>query len=283
MTVLTVPGATGSRPALLRRFLLRWTVRTLVAVTWGSAAIFAVYILAHYGGAALTGTLGDWNRTLPRLYEPGSLAATLGVGLHFAAGAILLLLGPVQLLGSVRRRFPAFHRWSGRVYAAAAVTAGAGGLGYIALKGTVGGLVMNLGFGLYGALTVLAAVQAVRHARAGRFERHRAWAVRLFALAIGSWLYRMYYGFWSVLAGGAGHTSGFDGPFDMVMAFFFYVPNLLAAELFIRAHAGRKASPAMQAAAVLVLAPAAGFLLIGTYYFTRLYWGPGILAKLPAL
>ena len=36
-------------------------------------------------------------------------------------------------------------------------------------------------------------------------------------------------------AGGVGHTKIFDGPFDVAMAFFFYVPNLAVAELFIRA------------------------------------------------
>lgn len=34
---------------------------------------------------------------------------------------------------------------------------------------------------------------------------------------------------------GLGHTGHFSGPFDIVMAFFFYVPNLLVAELFLRA------------------------------------------------
>ena len=73
---------------------------------------------------------------------------------------------------------------------------GLGGLAFILLQGTIGGPAMNAGFCLYGALTVIAALQTVRHARQRRFEIHRGWAIRLFALVIGSWLYRMDYGFY---------------------------------------------------------------------------------------
>jgi hypothetical protein len=148
------------------------------------------------------------------------------------------------------------------------------------LKGTIGGVPMNLGFGLYGALVTVAAFQAIRHARAGRFDRHRAWAIRLFALVIGSWLYRMDYGFWSLAADDAGETSNFDGPFDIVMAFFFYLPNLAVAELFVRARLLDEGARLRLAAGSGAMLAAAGVVLLGTYYFTRYYWGPGILARL---
>lgn len=256
--------------------LLRVAGIALVAVVWTSAAIFGLYILAFYIGALTHGRLGAWNEVLPRLYEPNTGAATAGIGLHFFAGGIILMLGCIQLIDAVRARYPALHRWLGRFYIAAALAAGVGGLVFIAVKGTVGGIVMDLGFSLYGILMVLAAVQTLRFARARRLEVHRAWALRLFALAIGSWLYRMDYGFWLMLAKGAGHTPNFHGPFDAVMSFFFYVPNLLVAELFIRMR--RKALP--PALAILGFAGLAGatcFLLLGTYYFTRFFWGPAIL------
>jgi hypothetical protein len=137
---------------------------------------------------------------------------------------------------------------------------------------------MDVGFSLYGALMILAAVETVRHARAGRVDTHRVWALRLYALAIGSWLYRMDYGFWLLLADGAGHTRDFRGPFDQVMVFFFYVPNLLVVEALVRAR--RTTSPALRALAAGALAGAAAFLLLGTYFFTTYYWGPAILQRL---
>jgi uncharacterized membrane protein len=160
---------TTSRAVAARRptvLAVRWSAGALVATTWASAAIFGAYILAFYGGAAPRGTLGDWNRTLPRLYEAATPAATAAMAAHFLTGAILLVLGPVQLLGAVRRRYPALHRWLGRVYVGAAALAGLAGLTFIALKGTVGGPVMSAGFGLYGALMTLAAARTYAHARA---------------------------------------------------------------------------------------------------------------------
>ena len=225
----------GSRSRGMSATLLRWSGIALVATVWASATLFGLYILAFYAGALAEGDLARWNEVLPRIYERDTPLATASIALHFAAGGLILVLGCIQLINAVRRHFPTVHRWLGRVYVAASMLAGVGGLTFIATKGAIGGTVMDIGFGLYGLLMVLAAVQTLRHARARRMELHRAWAVRLFALAIGSWLYRMDYGFWLLLADGAGHTDTFRGPFDHVMAFFFYLPNLLVAEAFIRA------------------------------------------------
>ncbi len=268
-----------SRLALDTATILRWTSIALMVTVWLSSAIFGLYILAFYAGAFYTGELEQWNGVLPRLYEPDSPLATTSIGLHFAAGGLILALGFIQLISSVRQRAPGLHRWVGRVYVSAALLAGLGGFIFIVVKGTIGGTPMNIGFGLYGLLMLVAGVQTWRYARKRRLEVHRAWAIRLFALAIGSWLYRMDYGFWLLLTGGLGHRRTFDGPFDIVMAFFFYLPNLLVAETFIRAHRF-DAHPVFRLTAAAMMAAAIGFLLIGTYYFTRFYWGPAILARL---
>jgi Predicted membrane protein (DUF2306) len=258
--------------------VLRWSAIALVAVTWLSAAIFGSYILAHYGGAVAHTRLDDWNSELPRLYERATPLANAGVGLHFVAGGVLLLLGPLQLFARIRRHAPAVHRWIGRLYVASAVATGLGGLVFIALKGTVGGAPMTLGFTLYGLAVVACGVLSFWHARARRFDEHRAWSIRLFALAVGSWLYRMDYGFWLLFTHGLAHTPTFSGRFDAFMDFFFYLPNLLVAELFIRARR-RPASPAVRGTASVALWVATGFLLLATYFFTRYQWGPAIATR----
>jgi hypothetical protein len=255
---------------------LRWSTVTLVATVWSSALLFGLYILAFYALALVRGEMQAWNTVLPGLYESHTPGATAGIGLHFAAGGVVLVLGAIQLLGGVRARFPALHRWLGRLYVVGALAAGVGGLVFIASKGTIGGTVMDVGFGLYGVLMIVAALQAFRHACARRLAQHRAWAIRLFALAIGSWLYRMDYGIWVMLTDGLGHGKDFSGPFDQFMAFFFYLPNLLVAEVFIRAREPIR-SPALRVAAAGALGFAAAFLMVGTYYFTRYYWGPPIV------
>lgn len=268
------PG--GTRAADRCNKILRRSVAVLGVALWTSGAIFAVYIVARYGIAAAIGVPERWNNDLARLYEPHMPAATLGIGVHFVAGAVLLALGPTQFIAALRTRMPAVHRWIGRVYVGAASVAGLGGLVFIAAKGTVGGAPMNVGFSLYGSAMVLAALQTWVHARRRQFDGHRRWAIRLLALTIGSWLYRMDYGFWGLLGHNLGHTHSFDGPFDVVMAFFFFIPNLLVAELIIRARPVAAGSLLLRQAAVALLAGATVFVVIGTYYFTRYHWGPDI-------
>jgi hypothetical protein len=272
----TPPGPTAAKAPL--------PVRALMAITWLSAAIFSLYILVFYGGAILAQSMDrDWNQVLPRLYDAVSAPASAMIGLHFFAGATVLILGPLQFNAAIRRTRPTLHHWTGRVYVAAALAAGIGGLAYIALKGAVGGLAMDLGFIGYGVLTVLAAILTIVHARARRLSLHRAWAIRLFALGIGSWLYRMDYGIWLKLFGGPGHTHSFDGPFDHVMDVFFYLPNLAVAELIIRHKAATVRTAAWYRPATLALWITVIFVTLATVLFTRSYWAPHIADRLAPL
>lgn len=269
------PGTYG-RVEKLSTKLFRWCSILLVVTVWVSAGLFGLYILAFYAAALLGGDLQKWNKILPGLYQPGSAAATTGIGLHFATGGIILLLGSIQLIEAIRVRYSAFHRWVGRIYVLSSLLAAIGGLVFIIAKGTVGGTVMNIGFGLYGVLMFIAGIETYRHARARRIDKHRAWALRLYALAIGSWLYRMDYGFWLLLADGMGHVRNFTGPFDRVMSFFFFIPNLLLAEVLIRSR-NYKTSSFLKLGSSLLLLLMTAFLLLGTYYFTKFYWGPAIV------
>jgi hypothetical protein len=261
---------------MLNTLSFRWVAIIFVATVWISAGLFGLYILAFYATPLYAGNLEKWNKILPGLYEKGSVVSTSGIGLHFATGGIILMLGSIQLISSVRIRFPALHRWIGRVYVLSSLLAAIGGFIFILVKGTIGGTVMNIGFGLYGILMFISAIETYRHAAAGRLEIHRAWALRLYALAVGSWLYRMDYGFWLMLTDGLGHTRQFSGLFDHIMAFFFYIPNLMVAEVFIR-HYKNRSYPVLKFLSTLLLILMTGFLLTGTYYFTKFYWGPAIM------
>ena len=244
----------------------------LVIIVWGSAILFG----AFYFIALLQGNTTQWNEVLPDIFDEQTRSATLGIGLHFAAGGIILILGCIQLINSVRIKYPLLHRIIGRIYVIASIAAAIGGLVFIFSKGTIGGLIMDIGFAGYGILTFAAAIATIHFARAKNFEQHRAWAIRLFALAIGSWLYRMDYGFWFMVTDRLGHNSDFTGAFDYFMDFFFYLPNLLVAEIFIGRYEVLKSGFA-KFLAIVFLSGANLFLIVATYFFTKEYWGPAIL------
>ena len=274
-TTITHP-AKYSKTAKASAWLLRSTSILLVSTVWISAGLFGLYILCFYAAALYKGNMEKWNEVLPGLYQQGATASISGMGLHFAMGGIILMLGSIQLIEAIRVRYSAFHKWVGRIYVVACLLAAIGGLVFIAVKDTIGGTVMNIGFALYGVLMLVAAIETYRHAAAGRIEQHRAWALRLYALAIGSWLYRMDYGFWLLLADGLGHNQSMHGPFDRVMCFFFYLPNLLVAEVFIQRKGNRKPAALLDVFSTVLLLGMTFFLVVGTYYFTKYYWGPAI-------
>ena len=136
----------------------------------GSAAPSSPSIIAFFGGVIVAGAGERWNELLPDLYDGEALLSTAAIGSHFMAGGVLLLLGPAQLIGSVRRSVPALHRWLGRICFLSAGLAGLAGLGFIWGRGTIGGPLMDTGFGIYGALMVLCAAMAYARARADKYD-----------------------------------------------------------------------------------------------------------------
>lgn len=255
--------------------LYLFSSRALLVIVWASSFIFGLYILANYAAAYFENDMLRWNNVLPDIYDPNQPQASVGIGLHFAAGGLILILGGMQLLSSIRSNYPRVHHWTGRLYVVLSMVAAIGGLSFIVIKGTVGGLVMDVGFGLYGILMFVAAVQTVRYAMTRQLLDHQAWAWRLYALAIGSWLYRMDYGLWLILTDLAGHTTEFNGWFDHIMAFFFYIPNLLIVELMIRARS-QNSSKRLRITTSVIMLGCGALLVVATWGFARVAWLPAI-------
>jgi len=249
----------------------------LVTIVWISSGLFGLYIVAHYGGGFINGNMEQWNGLFnPNLYDPGYATATRSIGLHFLAGGIILVLGSLLLIEWIRNRFLNFHRWLGRLYVTVCILTAVGGLTFIFIRGTVGGIMMNIGFAAYGLAMLVCAVQTIRLARLKQLERHRAWAIRLYALAIGSWLYRMYYGFMffsNILDTG---PRDFRDPIDVVLIFFFWIPNLLVAEFFIRSSTKQLPRVVQLSGSVIILLVIV-FISLATYNVTKYSWGPAIL------
>jgi hypothetical protein len=166
--------------------------------------------------------------------KPSEAIASIGIGMHYFMGAVLVLAWPILFSAKLRTRRPLVHRrWTGRVYVTAGLLAGVGGLSFIFAHQT--GTWDHTAFAIWGGVMMLSSVMAFMHARARRFDLHRAWAIRLFAMVLGSWIFDLEFRAWEDLAGGAGiGRDGSRGWFDYTVAYFFFVPNLLVAEFFVR-------------------------------------------------
>jgi hypothetical protein len=215
--------------------MLRALGRCFQVAALAGLALFGTYIVLRASGA--TGkNFGQWRALVSGLPLPTAQdwIANLGIGLHFAMGAVLVLAWPILLSSRIRTHHRRLHRWTGRVYVGAALLAGVGGLSFIFTHGAYN-TASSIAFGIWGSLMMLSAVMAYLHARARRFDRHRAWAIRLFAMVLGSWLFDLEFRAWQDLAGGAGIGAGdSSGWFDYAILYLFFLPNLLVAEFFIR-------------------------------------------------
>ena len=100
--------------------------------------------------------------------------------IHVAAGMTALLVAPLQFVGGLRTRSPAFHRATGYLYlGACAVGAPAG---FMLALGTTAGPVASVGFAIPALLWALFTWLGWRAAVEGRFRDHRDWMLRSYAL-----------------------------------------------------------------------------------------------------
>lgn len=143
---------------------------------------------------------------------------------HITGGILALFLGPWQFWVGLRNRFLSLHRWMGRIYLCAVLVGGIAGLYLAAIA--FGGLASQFGFGSLAVLWLLSASFAYRRVRQGDLDAHREWMIRNYALTFAAVTLRL----WIPLLLSTG--LAFDVVYPII-AWLSWVPNLLAAELYL--------------------------------------------------
>lgn len=144
---------------------------------------------------------------------------------HAGFALVALTIGPFQFFRGLRARWPRLHRWIGRTYVLACLVAGVAGL--LLAFGATTGPVSTTGFGLLAVAWLFTTGKAWRLARARRFDEHRRWMIRSFALTFAAVTLRLYlpFAFFS--------PFGYDDTYRAI-SFLAWVPNLLFAEAYVR-------------------------------------------------
>lgn len=246
------------------------------AVMVAGQAVFVTYIVSFYGGAAAAGDWLRWNKVLPVGYLPGDRVGNAALAAHLAIAALVTLAGPLQRIPALRARYPAFHRWNGRVYVAVSIVTGIAGAYMVWTRNAAGDMTQHWGTTLNAVLIALCAAMAVRHALARRLDRHRRWALRLFLVVSGSWFFRVGLLFWILVNGG---PVGFDpktftGPALNVLVFGESLLPLALLELYLRARDSAGATVKLAAAAGLALLTLA--MGVGIFGASMAMWLPHI-------
>jgi hypothetical protein len=148
------------------------------------------------------------------------------LALHVGAGIIALVVAPLQLVARIRVRWPSFHRLVGRLcLLACAVGAPAG---FVLAFGTTAGPIAGMGFAVAAVLLPLFTWLGWRAAIERRFDSHRAWMLRSYAVVAAAITLRLMLPFSGLVL----HLDFF--PAYRVIAWLAWLGNLALAEAYIR-------------------------------------------------
>ena len=188
-----------------------------------SKGLWALIALLSVGVA-----LYAWHYLTPMTLIPPGIAENVfarpWLVVHAGLAGVAMALGPFQFLPGLRARRPRLHRWSGRIYVFACLVGGAAGLALA--TGSSAGPIARWGFALLAIAWLTTTGQAFRLALAGRYQEHRRWMVRSFALTFAAVTLRLYLPIAPML--------GLEFlPAYRAIAWLCWVPNLLVAELYL--------------------------------------------------
>ena len=248
---------TANQSTAMAQKALNTSVITWFAVMLMGQLFFALYIVAFYYTATYNQDIEHFNRVMPAGHIEGDLWGNIMVMGHVLFAAIITVGGLLQLVPQLRSKWPALHRWNGRLYVFTAIIMSLSGAFMIISRFD---LVAGDAFGkwalmLNGLLILWCAMMAFKQARQRQFAAHRIWALRLFILVSGVWLFRVGMMAWLTVHG---QPVGFDpvsfsGPFLNVLYVTVYLLPVLLLEGYIRAQKSRSAQPKIIAASGIFL------------------------------
>jgi uncharacterized membrane protein len=205
---LTTPAlALPSRPP-------RWLAR----VAWLLAALLCLGVAAY----ASRYLLHPPRTPAQALHNPVGVPWLF---VHVAGAVTALLLGSLQFLPILRRGAGPPHRWIGRTYVVGCLVGG--GAGLILASGSSAGPIASAGFGSLAVIWITVNLLGWRAALEGRFVEHRRWMIRSWALTLAAINLRLYLPLVIAL-----HLPFL--PWYRAISFLAWVPNLIAAELWLR-------------------------------------------------
>ena len=278
MSTAVLPKVVPGRGELssVAEMAMKVSERFWFGVTLVGQLIFGFAVTSFYGLTALRGDYHGWNFT--HGYVPGVTKGNFAVATHLISAAIIMLAGAIQLVPQVRQRFPAFHRWNGRVYLLTAATLSLAGLYMHWIRGSVGDLPQHVGGTVNAALIWICGGIALRYALARDFKTHRRWALRLFLVVSASWFIRIMLFLWFMIfrAPVGLDPTTFTGPLPTTLAYAQYLIPLAVLEIYFRSQDRPGVWRRMATAGmlfVLTLAMSAGLLAA-----TMAIWVPQVKA-----
>ena len=175
-------------------------------------------------------------------------ASPLPVVVHIIGASLYAILGAFQFTNSIRRRWPVWHRWAGRLLVVCGLLVGASGLWMTLFYQLPAGdgAFLNAQRLLFGSAMIVSIVLAYVTIRRGNVKQHRAWMMRAYAIGIAAGTQALVLMAGELIAGKPNELS------RALLMGAAWVTNLAVAEWIIRK---RKAPRARTASAIVSRVP----------------------------
>lgn len=248
------------------------------ATTWFVAAAigqwaFVAFILLYFTPPLLQGDPLAMN-SKPRVtgWAPGDTLGNVQFVMHVFLGALVTASGMLQLVPALRRRWPALHRWNGRLFMATAIAASLGGFYLTWVRGSIINLPSALSTSLNGLLILVFVALAWRFALRRDFTAHRRHALRAWVLVNGVWFLRI-----GIMLAGLGLAPfgvrmGYDGAVFLGVSYASWIVPLLLVQLYLAAETAP--TPTLPRFTAGLLYALAALTLAGSAAAMALVWGP---------
>jgi len=235
---------------------------------------FVYFIVVFYGVRTFSGDFAGWNdKPLIDGHIAGDTVGNLMFAVHAIGAAAITLGGLLQLVPTLRQRFPSFHRWTGRMFIVLSWILAIGGLWLVWIRGTYLSTASAIAISLNAVLILGFTAMALRAARAGRIAEHRRWALRGFIMVSGVWFLRVGIMAWIILnQGPVGMTKSLSGPADIALVFASFLVPLAMLEIYLEAQRSHNAFHKLAASALVLTMT--GLMAIGIFGTIRFMWGP---------
>jgi hypothetical protein len=257
-----------SPPRILSAGATLW----FITATLGQLA-FVAFIVAFFGGALATGDLAGLNAK-PHVtgYVPGDVVGNTQFLGHAVLAGLVTFAGLWQLVPALRRRWPAVHRWNGRLFLSVALVVTLTGFWLVWVRGSRLGIGSDISISLNGLLILGFAVLAWRSALRRDIATHRRHALRAWLLVNGVWFLRIGIMLAGLMLTPLGVKIDYQGPVFIGVSFASWLLPLAVLELYLRAERSRSAR--FQITMGSVLGTLALLTLAGSAAAAAFMWWP---------
>jgi hypothetical protein len=242
----------------------------LIVALIGQWAFF-YYIMAFYGGSIATGQFEIWNRlevlSGHASFRAGDTIGNAAFGAHALGAGLVAFGGALQLIPMVRRKWPVFHRWNGRVFLFTVTALSLSGF-YLTFTRRPPDSFDDWATTVNGVLILSFAALAFSFALKRNIAVHQRWAMRLYLVANAQWFTRVGVFGYFVISMAVGHEPSFRDWFVTFWTWGCFLVPLAVLQLYFFAQ--DRGGPVLRAATsfglvVLTLSMAAGMFAFAMF------------------